>query len=304
MIRWCAVVHLYIHYGLVLERQQYGSSSIHPTSSSLLIPPSFTCRVMNQEHESLRRMLTLTQKVNALMFDLVNLYTLVQNERACQEETARLKAVPAQPDRRASKQRANDAPKDATWAETATDLEDTDMDDMLAEFDKEIANHSDTSEDCMEARLKNSTTEGHPRECNQACMGHAWAQVGRHGTSWEKFFEFAPTSRVIRVSVAMTVKDTATTMAVYVRDIKAMFLVRNGRPARLEGNWRRMHIKSCNDGHTCLGKAIEASGVQRTHIVPYRKSVESLIAVALGGILKHDAEPANLMEHLNLVPLF
>lgn len=125
----------------------------------------------------------------------------------------------------------------------------------------------------------------------------AWEQIGAHGTDWPSFFEFSPASRVIRTSIAMTTKDTTATMAVYARDLKAMFHIRDGRVEKLGRNWRRMHIRTRAGGRVHLGRTIESTGVQRTFIEPYRQDVASLVSRVLGA----GPDACTSLDH---IPLF
>lgn len=80
----------------------------------------------------------------------------------------------------------------------------------------------------------------------------------------------------------MTGKDETPTMAVYVRDAKAMFLVRGGEVVKLGGNWRRMHIRTREDGRVHMGRTLESSGTHKSHIATYRRSIPALAASAIG----------------------
>jgi hypothetical protein len=94
----------------------------------------------------------------------------------------------------------------------------------------------------------------------------------------------------------MTNKDDTPTMAVYVRDTKAMFLIRGGKVVKLGGNWRRMHILTRRDGQRLVGRAIESSGAQKVHILPYRRPIASLVESAIGKMRS--------LDDLGHIPLF
>ena len=123
-----------------------------------------------------------------------------------------------------------------------------------------------------------------------------WAQIGTRGTEWNEFFAFSPSSRVIRASIAMTARDTIPTMVIYIRDAKALFMIRDGHPTRLSGNWRRMHIRTRAVGVEEMGATMESAGAQKMHVVPYRGSLLALVESALG--------PGRSVADLDHIPIY
>ena len=146
------------------------------------------------------------------------------------------------------------------------DDDDDDFDDVMAELDHRLKAHAHAAPDAQ------SEGPGEP----------SWCELGTHGVDWDKFFDFSPASRVIRTAVALTSKDLTRNMAVYVRDERAMFLVRDGEAFKLTGNWRRMHIRCMDNGRERMGRTMEFHGAQKGNIVQYRKQVQKLVDSALG----------------------
>ena len=101
---------------------------------------------------------------------------------------------------------------------------------------------------------------------------------------------------IFRSCAAMTKHDKTPTAAVYMRDAKAMFLIRGGQAFKLSGNWRRMHIRTRDEGCERIGRSIESSGAHKINITPFRGPLATLVENAIG--------KGCAMDDLGHIPLF